>query len=366
MKVRILVFGITENPGGIESVIMNYYREIDRTLLQFDFLCNTEEVAYEEEIKKMGGTIYKITSRSKNATQYYKELNQFFKENSNKYNTIWVNVCSLANIDYLKYAKKYGIKYRIIHCHNSQNMDSKARKILHILNRNRLEKYATDYWTCSNNASKWFYNKKILKKHSVVYIKNAIDFQKFKFDDNIRNKYRKDFNVEGKLVLGNIGRFHFQKNQLFVLDVFKIIHEKEKNSVLLLIGDGEDRNKIEEKINQLELNESVKLLGVRDDVEKIMQAMDILLFPSLFEGLPLVLIEAQANGLKIFASDSISKEVQIGKNIVFMSLNDKPEKWADSILVSDVKRIDNYDLIKLKGYDIKTEKEKVQKLLMRI
>ena len=128
---KILVFGITDKPGGVESVIMNYYRNMDRSKLQFDFLCNTDVVAYEDEIKNLGGNIYRITARSKNLFKYRKELKEFFKKNHEKYDTVWVNICSLANIDYLKMARKYKIKNRIIHCHNSQNMDSKLRGLLH-------------------------------------------------------------------------------------------------------------------------------------------------------------------------------------------------------------------------------------------
>ena len=160
--IKILVFGITQNPGGVESVIMNYYQKLNKNKIQFDFLCNTLEVAYEKEILKLGGKIYRITARSENAKKYKKELEDFYKKHAHEYNAIWVNVCSLANIDYLKMAKKYNIKYRIIHSHNSENMDSKLRGILHKINKKLIKKYATDYWACSEEAGKWFFNKKIM------------------------------------------------------------------------------------------------------------------------------------------------------------------------------------------------------------
>ena len=363
--VKVLVFGMTENPGGVESVIMNYYRAIDKTKVQFEFLCNTDEVAYEEEIKKLGGNIFKIPSRSEKPILYHRNIKKFFRENSYKYDTIWVNICSLANIDYLKYAKKYGIKYRIIHCHNSQNMDSELRKMLHILNRKKLKKYATDFWTCSNDASKWFFNNDIMKKNDIIHINNAVDCNKYKYDVDIRKKYRSNMKMENSLVFGNIGRFHFQKNQTFLLEIFNEIHKINPNSKLILIGDGEDREKILNKIKQLNLVESVELLGIRTDVEKIIQAMDAIIFPSLFEGLSLVLIEAQANGIPIFASDTISMETKIGNNINFISLEKAPTDWAKIILKNNFKRCDNYEKIKLAGYDINTEKERVEKLLMR-
>ena len=360
---RVLVLGMTEMPGGIESVIMNYYRNIDKGKLQMDFLCNTPNIAYEKEIRNLGGEIYKIKSRSKNLFAYYKQLNEFFKNNAKKYSTIWVNICSLANIDYLIFAKKYKIKYRIIHCHNSQNMDSKLRLILHQFNKLRLEKYATDYWTCSQESNEWFFTSKLNKK--VVLVHNAIDYDKYKFDMNVREEYREKLNLEGKLVFGNIGRFHFQKNQLRLLEIFKKISERKENTVLLLIGDGEEKNKIEDKIKELKLEDNVKLLGIRDDVEKILQCMDAIIFPSLFEGLPLVLVEAQANGLPIFASDTITKEIVIGDNVTQISLEKNNEYWAKIILNSKFGRCDNYERIQEEGYDIKKESKKIERLLLR-
>lgn len=362
---RVLVFGMTENPGGIESIIMNYYRAMDKTKIQFDFLCNTSKVAYEEEIKNLGGNIFKITPRSKNIILYHKEIKKFFKENAYKYSTIWVNICSLANIDYLKYARKYGIKYRIIHCHNSQNMDSKFRKLLHIINRKKLKKYATDFWTCSKEANGWFFNNDIIKKENIICINNAVDFNKYKYNDDIRKKYRNNMKLKNELVFCNIGRLHFQKNQIFLLEIFNEIHHIRPDSKLILIGDGEDKEKIIKKIKQLGLGKSVDLLGIRTDVEKIIQAMDAIIFPSLFEGLSLVLVEAQANGIPIFASDTISKETKIGNNINFISLEKTPKEWAEIILKDKFKRCNNYEKIKIAGYDINTEKEKMEKLLMR-
>ena len=147
---KVLVFGITENPGGVESFLVNYYRKIDRTKIQFDFLCNTHnEVAYENELKSLGGQVVHIAMRSKEPMKYRKELKEFMEKHASDYQAVWVNVCSLANIDYLKIAKKYGIKKRIIHSHNSQNMDNRIRMFLHMIHRQRISDYATYFWVCS-------------------------------------------------------------------------------------------------------------------------------------------------------------------------------------------------------------------------
>lgn len=368
---RILVFGMTENLGGVESVIMNYYRKIDKKKIQFDFLCNTDEVAYEDEIKLLGGTIYKITARSKNRKLYKQQMNSFFKENAKKYSAIWVNLCSLANIDYLKFAKKYGIKYRIIHSHNSQNMDSKLRGILHRINKIFIGKYATDFWACGDGAGKWFYNKKIMKSNKYLNITNAIDVNKFSYDEEVRNKYRKDLGIENKLVVGHVGRFHFQKNQEFLIDIFYEFHKKQKDSVLVLIGIGEDFDKIKDKVNFLGLTKSVKFLGMRNDVEKLMQAMDVFLFPSVFEGLGVVLVEAQASNLLVYASkDVIPSVVKImDERFKFISLSCPAEQWSNEI-IKDLDKVktrkqDTTSSIKMAGYDITTETKKLEKLLSR-
>ena len=175
---KILVFGMTENPGGVESVIMNYYHYMDKNTFHFDFLCNSyNKIAFEEEIISNGSQTFHFPARSKNYKKYKKELKNFFENNASKYDAIWVNVCSLANIDYLKMAKKYGIKRRIIHSHNSQNMDSRLRGILHKYNKKRIAYYVTDFWSCSKEASEWFYDSSIIKKS--IIISNAIDVEKY-------------------------------------------------------------------------------------------------------------------------------------------------------------------------------------------
>lgn len=310
---RILVFGITENPGGVESVIMNYYRKINKEHIQFDFLCNTEVVAYEDEIKSLGGKIYRITARSKDRKKYKNDMEKFFKEHAKEYSAIWVNVCSLANIDYLKYAKKYGIRKRIIHSHNSKNMDSILRGALHLVNRFLVQEYATDFWACSKKAGKWFYGFIIRHSDKYLIINNAIDTKEYAYNPEIREEYRKKLNLEGKVVIGNIGRLHFQKNQTFLLKIFNEICENHKNTHLLIVGQGEEEENLKKEAKELGIIDKVSFLGVREDVSNIIQAMDIFIFPSLFEGLPVVLLEVQASGLLCFVSKD--RNVKRCKNV---------------------------------------------------
>lgn len=354
--------------GGVESVIMNYYRNINRNNIQFDFLCNTKEVAYEDEIEELGGKIFRVTARSKNLKQYKKDMKDFFSQNAKNYDIIWVNLCSLANIDYLKYAKKYGIKQRIIHCHNSQNMDPFIRGLLHKFNKLFLKRYATDFWTCSDEASKWFYSKKIIKSDKYCVIKNAINTEKFLFNKEIRDEYRNKLSIQDKLVIGNVGRFHFQKNHAFIIKIFNEIKKQREDAHLLLIGIGPDEDKIKHIVKVYNLEKNVSFLGSRNDVSELMQAMDIFLFPSIFEGLGIVTIEAQAAGLPVFASaDVIPDEANIDSEIFnFLSLKESEKVWAKEILNftnNEKVRRSKDKLIKEAGYDIKIETLRLEEKL---
>ena len=367
---RILVFGMTKVPGGMESVIMNYYRNIDREKIQFDFLCNEKPISYEKEIEELGGKIYYITARSENGKKYKKELKDFFEMNFKKYYAIWENTCALNNIDYIMYAKKYNIKYRIIHAHNTKIMQKTFVKkaifsILHSLNKLIISKYATDFWACSEKAGKFFYTEKIRKSNKYKIINNAIDTGKFKFNEQIRNEYRKKMHLENKIVIGNVGRLHFQKNQTFLIDVFNEFYMKNKNSELILVGDGEDRKLLEDKVKKLNIKESVKFLGIRDDVSNLLQVMDVFVFPSNFEGLSVTLIEAYASGVKIIASkESVNDNNKMFDDIEQISLKENILKWDESILNivnnfnshdREKESKDNIEKIKNIGFDIKQE-----------
>ena len=296
------------------------------------------------------------------------ELKNFFENNASKYDAIWVNVCSLANIDYLKMAKKYGIKRRIIHSHNSQNMDSRLRGILHKYNKKRIAYYVTDFWSCSKEASEWFYDSSIIKKS--IIISNAIDVEKYCFDDVKRKKLRRDLKWEENYIIGNIGRLHFQKNQMFILDIFEKLIKKEPKVRLILIGDGEDRTKLEKEIDKKKLNKYVHMAGIQKDICGWLSTFDLFLFPSKFEGLSMAAMEAQANGVPMLASDSvIPKEVKINPSFIFWNLENSAESWAEEILnikeninrVSQKEIVDNFTM---RGYEIHTEAKKLEKLLL--
>lgn len=365
---RVLIVGFTDNPGGIENVIMNYYRNVNKENIQFDFLSNIDKIAFQDEITNLGGRIINIPPRTRQFFKYKKYTKNFFKKSSSGYVAIWVNFCNITNLDYLKYAKKYGIKTRILHSHNSQNMASKVHLLIHRINRKFINKYVTDYWACSDDAAKWFFNNNIINNKKYKIINNAIQLDKFQFNEEIRKNERKKLNLTDKFVIGNVGRFQYQKNHEFLIDIYSELNKKMNNLHLLLIGDGEEREKLEKKVKELKLNEKVTFVGIINDVPNKLQAMDMFLFPSRFEGLSLAAIEAQTNGLPVFASkDVITEETKILNNFTFISLEKSASEWADIIFekynLNEINRELNIELIRKKGFDIKLEAKKIEDYL---
>lgn len=368
---KVLVFGITDNPGGVESVIINYYRCIDRTKIQFDFLCNFHEAAaYEDELKALGGEVYHITARSDNYKKYKAELEQFFSSTQGKYQAIWVNICSLANIDYLVMAKKYGIPRRIIHSHNSQNMDSRLRGMLHKMNKRKVANYATDLWSCSEDAAAWFYEEELRSK--VVIIRNSISVKRMEFNLEKREKYRRDLGCkESEYVIGNIGRLHFQKNQQFCLEIFEKFQKQIPDSRLVLVGQGEDEKLLKEKATLLGVADHVCFAGMQIDIQGWLSAFDVFLFPSKFEGLPVVALEAQANGLPMLASAKvIPEDVKINDNFAFLDLDAGAKAWSETLMTMQKQSVrmdwnQIYQNFAEKGYEIETETKKLEDLFLK-
>ena len=257
--------------------------------------------------------------------------------------------------------EKYGIKKRIIHAHNSGNETSKLRGIFHYLNKTRLSQYATDYWSCSMVASEYFYNENIINSPKHHIINNAIQTKDYAFDEAVRNEIRKEYKLEDKYVIGHVGRFQYQKNHEFLVDVFNEYLKLDNKAVLMLVGQGEGEEAIRQKVADLGMTENVMFMGVRSDVNKLLQAMDIFVLPSHFEGLPLVLVEAQSAGLPCYVSkDVITKESDVTGNIEFISLDDGDKKWAQ--IIYDNKKSDDRNkytqLVIDAGFDINTETNK--------
>lgn len=367
--LRVLVVGVTSIQGGLETFIHNYYVNFDNRI-HLDFLCAMMDKMVDEDFyKENGSKVYHISSKTKDYLRYKRELRAFFEQHSQEYDVIWLNVNSLANIDYLVYAKKYNIPIRIVHSHNSANMGGKVTAFFHALNRNRIGRYANEYWACSEDAAHWFYNEKLISKSKII--NNAIDVSKYSYSEEKRMVIRKKYGLGDAYVIGNVGRLHFQKNQEFALKVFKAYLEKDHDCYLLFVGEGEDKQKLQYEVDKLEIpTERVIFTGVQFDIQAYLSSFDLFLFPSLFEGLSIAALEAQANGVAILASDkAVHNSLRLSNNVFIKSLNDTSEKWAEEIALikSDMTREDN-KLIEERftsaGYSIKTEALKLEEYLI--
>jgi glycosyltransferase involved in cell wall biosynthesis len=351
--VRVLQVVTIMNRGGLETMLMNYYRQINRKKIQFDFLVHrSEEGHYDREIKELGGKIYRMPSiKPGNYHQYFKLLDEFF-ENHKEYKVVHSHINENSSF-VLRAAKKAGIPCRIAHSHLSDlGLDMKLP--FRIYARYFMKDHPNYYFACSKNAGKWLFGKKQTKLNDVMILNNAVNTKDFKFNLKTRNKIRSELGLKDEIVIGHIGRFNKQKNHNYLIEIFKQVYKKQSNVILLLIGDGHLRADIEKKVKALGLSSNVRFLGVRSDIPELMQAMDIFLFPSLFEGLPVVLVEAQAAGLKCIASDTITEECDVTGRVDFISLNQTPQYWANLILSGSYEHIDTAQALQKNGYDAVT------------
>lgn len=370
MVKKILVIGMSGSiVNGINSVIINYYRNIDRQNIHFDFLCASSNFAYKDEIESLGGRILFIPPATKKYFKYKKTLKNIYK--NGKYDAVWINQSELVNITHINLAKKYKVKIRIMHSHSTKIATSGfikkfLRYIIHQINKLKIKKLATDYWACGLDAGKWFYGKNIEKNPQFKIINNAIDVDKFTFNPTVRTDYRKELGLIDKFVIGNVGRLHIQKNQEFLINVFNLIYKQNSSARLILIGNGPLENKLKDQISRLGLTEYVKLLGARNDINNLLQAIDVFALPSKYEGLPVVLLEAQASGLPVVVSNNVTSEALITDNCEQADINDE-NLFAKKILKYQSKIIDRSKAnakIKNAGYDIKQEANKLTGFLI--
>lgn len=333
--------------GGVESFIMNYYRNIDRNKIQFDFIIDSDsKVVPRKEIENLGGRIIEIPPYQK-IFSYIKELKKVLKENEYKIVHSHLNALSVFPL-YCAYSAK--VPVRIAHSHSTTNKKEWKKNIIKNILKPFSKVFATDYFACSEHAARWLFGNKTFEQGKVSIIHNAIDVDKFRYNEEIRNKMRKELQIENKFVLGHVGRFVQQKNHDFLIDIFSEVYKENKNTVLLLIGDGPLEEKIKEKVNKLNLKDSVYFLGIKENVNEIMQAMDVFVFPSLYEGLGIVLVEAQCSGLPCVVSEEVPKEALILDNIVSINLNNAIE-WKKIILNLSGKR-ERILLEEMKKYNI--------------
>lgn len=360
--VRVLHVVGRMDRGGIETMIMNVYRHIDRDKIQFDFLAHygKPDADYNEEIKALGGRIYEMPRIKSTTKTYYgkffeyrRALKDFFTEHQ-EYNILHAHMTNTASI-YMPIAEKYGhVGCRIAHSHSMHSAGGLHGVLSDIMSRD-IPKLSTDWFACSESAAKWFYKDEDIASGKVKIVANGIDSEKFRFSAETREKKRAELGLEDKFIIGNVARFFPPKNQNFLVEAMPAILEREPNAVICFVGEGRDMPEAVAIAEKLGVTDSVKFLGLRSDVDELMQAFDVFVMPSIFEGLPLVGVEAQAAGLPCVLSDGITAETDMTGNVTFLPLSDGYEKWADAIVSrKGFERADTVGKITAAGYDIST------------
>lgn len=359
--IKVLYVLGKEPVGGVGAMALNFHSNFSSEIrVDYLVLCPKENTPFNKKVKELESEIFLFPElKYRNIVKIIKMMDVFFQ--NARYDIVHLHSPVLGEIC-LKSAAKYGVKNRIIHYHAGSYGKNTFKKW-----RNRMlsaisEKYATHFFACSQKVTS------VSQAVNITIIKNAIDCKKFGFNEGERGRLRKKFGIEDKFVIGHIGRLSVEKNQLFLIEVFEQIYRRDKNYILLIVGEGPLNKELRDLVRKRRLTDSVIFTGRRDDVPALLSAMDIFLLPSFFEGMPVCALEAQASGLPCILSDSITQEVKALDTTEFFSLSKSKEAWAEKIL--EVKRSDNREegvkKIERAGFDIKSVSLQLEKKYMEI
>lgn len=367
--LRVLVLDTVMDRGGAETMMMNYLRHFDRSKVTYDFLVNRDyRAAYEDEIEALGGRIYRMCPMyPQYFARYKREFRAFLKQHP-EYRIIHSNLEERSYFP-LRVAAEQGVPVRIAHAHN-RPVGFNLKSIFREYFRMRLPKYVTHMFACGTEAGDWLFGEN--NRGRVIQQRNAIDTSAYRYDSAIAKQVREEFGVTdpNTFVLGHVGRFFPQKNHVFLIDIFAQVHKQHPNSVLWLVGGGELndelKNQIKAKVKELGLTDAVTFLGVRSDVNRLVQGMDSFVLPSLYEGLPVTMIEAQASGLPCTISDRVPKQCDVTGNVQIIGLDDSPSQWAKKIwdqysAYGKSERANGAGIVTDAGFDIKANAEWLQK-----
>lgn len=359
------------NRGGMEMFIMNLFYHIDRNEIMFDFAIHGSNVGdFQEEIHNLGGSWYFFPQMRKNPIQYRKAWRTFWNTHAGEYCAFHFHTNSLANIIALEEAARAGIPIRIIHSHSS--MANKGRlqwlnDILHNLHQKKIPKLATHLFACSDKAAAWLFGGMKIGSLPVIQINNGIDIERFQYNEMNRNNIRKTLEFDGLKIVGHVGAFLPVKNHKFIVDVIEKAYEMDSSIRCVFIGQGCLFEEIKNLVASKKLNNVILFLGTQNNVHEWLSAMDIFIMPSLYEGLPVSLIEVQANGLPAIVSDTITDYVKLQKNIYYKSLSDGPTEWAKEIIkvINFRNRECNSNCVSDGGFDIKDTAKIYENIVLR-
>lgn len=359
--IRILQCVNDMHRAGLETMLMNYYRNIDRTKIQFDFLTHRPYRSdYDDEIEKMGGKVYYAPRLyPQNYPNYFKWMKNFFKEHP-EYKIVHSHIDTMSYLPLLA-AKKAGVPIRIAHSHNT-SLDRDFKYLLKQYFRLKINSVCTHRLACGEEAGKFLFGNRSFK-----VIPNAIDAEKFYFNEELRNKKREELGIKSEFVIGHVGRLSYQKNHKFLIEIFKELLKTEPESLLLLVGVGEKEQEIRNQVEDLGIDDKVRFLGNRSDVNELYQAMDVFVMPSFFEGIPVVGVEAQFAGLPCIFSDKVPEEVKFSSKTNFISLNSSVVDWVTSIKekMQMDRFMSNFDLCN-NDYNIKSAHSILEEIYLKL
>ena len=346
-KIKILHFSIANSGGGITKYALRIWKNIDREQFQCDFATMSDKLDFASELESQGCRVHYICTYSEqDPVKFENEINRILDYG---YDVLHLHTSWWRGFAVEEIAKKRGVPKVIIHSHNTDvhipigMTREEARKLHYTWQKKVTENIATDFWACAKKAADWLYGENI-PAEKIKIIPNAVDLDKFYFNKDIRKKYREAMGVKDQVVIGMIARFQYQKNHEFAIEFFNLLSKRMPNAILLLIGIGELQEEIQKTVQMYNLESKVKFLGLRNDIENMLQAFDLFILPSRFEGLPLTLVEAQASGLKCITSENVTEESEITTNLIRIPLYldlwvEEALKWGKGYKREDTRKV---------------------------
>lgn len=368
--IKVLHYVGKMNRGGMETFIMNLYRGINNDEYQFHFAVHEVETGdYDQEILNRGGKIFVFPHMRNNPLRYRMEWRKFWNMHRNEYQAFHFHTNSLANIIAFEESYRAGIQIRIIHAHSSFSNKGRLQFLndfLHQKHQKKITKYATNLLACSPEAALWLYGQNVINKSLVQMMKNGVSISDYVYDIDARNTIRKEFGVEERTILiGHVAAFFEVKNHKYIIEIARYLKELGQNFLFVLVGEGRLKKDIINLVKEQHLDQYFVFTGVRSDVNRLLSAFDIVVLPSLYEGLPVSLIEAQINGVPVIVSDNVSRAVKLNDNLKFASTEESASTWAEMIIKTPIIHEANMEKIIDNGYSAKMVCKEYLKLINR-